>query len=98
MSSSPLRSTTLALLLATLLTASWAAAAGPQVKTRAQAPAAAPLSLLSRAWSLLASLWAEEGCNLDPNGRYLTGPVQVAPPRVDSDTGCHLDPDGRCIH
>ncbi|HZF08289.1 MAG TPA: hypothetical protein VFE33_05820 [Thermoanaerobaculia bacterium] len=81
MSSSPVRRTLLVLLLAALLTASSALAAGPTP--------AAP-SLLARAWSLLASLWGEEGCHLDPSGRCVTAPK--------IDTGCNVDPDGRCVH
>jgi hypothetical protein len=94
MSSSSLRRTTLVFLFSALLTASWASAAG--LKAQAKAAAPAPVHLLSRAWSLLVSLWGEEGCNIDPSGRCVTGPVQVAPPKVDTDTGCHLDPSGRC--
>ena len=40
-------------------------------------------------WRFLGSLWGEEGCHLDPNGRCL--------PAAQVDAGCHLDPDGRCL-
>jgi len=94
MSSSTFRRTTLVLLFFALLTASWASAAG--LKAQAKSAAPAPGDLLSRAWSLLVSLWGEEGCHLDPSGRCVTSPVQVAPPKVDTDTGCNIDPSGRC--
>jgi len=93
MSRSSFRRTTLVLLLLTLLTAPLAAAAGRQAQPKAGAPA--PSEILSRAWSLLASLWGETGCNVDPDGRCVTRPAQVAPPHLD--TGCIGDPDGRCV-
>jgi hypothetical protein len=95
MPSSFFRQTTVVLLLSTLLTASLAAA-GTR-KAQPKAPTQAPIELLARAWSLLGSLWGEEGCNGDPNGRCVTGPVQPAPPQVHSDTGCNVDPNGRCV-
>ena len=91
-----LRRRTLVLLLAIALVASWATAAGPKAATAPQATVAVQQDLLSRAWSLLASLWAEEGCNIDPDGRCRAGAVQPVPPRVHTDTGCNIDPDGRC--
>jgi len=96
MPSPALRRRTLALLLATALAASWAAAAGPQARTAPRPATAVHQDLLSRTWSLLASLWGEEGCNIDPNGRCATGAVQPVPPRVHTDTGCNIDPNGRC--
>jgi len=100
MSSPSLRRTALVLLLAALLAPSWALAAGPQ------APAAP--SLLARAWSLLASLWGEEGCNVDPSGRCVPAPRTDTGCNLDpngrcvtaptTDTGCGLDPNGRCVH
>jgi hypothetical protein len=93
MSRSSFRRTTLVLLLLTLLTTPLASAAVRQAQPRAATPA--PVELLSRAWSLLASLWGEEGCHIDPDGRCVTNPVQVAPPQVHE--GCHIDPNGRCV-
>jgi hypothetical protein len=95
MSSPTLRRTTLVLLLAALFTAPWASAAGPKAPSTPKTAVPAHLDLLSRAWTLLANLWAEEGCNLDPDGRCATA-VRTAPPRVHSDEGCNLDPNGRC--
>jgi hypothetical protein len=46
--------------------------------------------LLDRAWAGLVSLWAENGCILDPDGRCATGPQPAA------DNGCILDPNGGC--
>lgn len=94
MPSSPLRRTTFVLLLSSLLTAPLASAAVRQAQPKAAT--SAPSELLSRAWSLLTSLWGEEGCNVDPDGRYVTKPVQLAPPHLD--TGCTGDPDGRCVN
>jgi len=75
-----LRRKTAVLLLTASLATPWAASAAP-----------APRDVLSRAWSLLASLWsghksADTGCGIDPNG--CTKPV--------AETGCGIDPDG-CI-
>src|SRR4051794_24665638 len=66
MSSCSLCRRTLVLLLAATLAASWASAAGPKARPVPKAAAPAHQDLLSRAWSLLASLWGEEGCHIDP--------------------------------
>ena len=86
----------LPLFLATALAASWASAAGPKTATAPRGTAAVHQDLLSRAWSLLASLWGDEGCHLDPDGRCATRTAQPVPPRVHTDEGCHIDPNGRC--
>jgi len=91
MSRSPFRRTTLVLLLLSLLTAPLASAAVRQAQPKAATPA--PIELLSRAWSLLASLWGETGCHIDPDGRCVTSPVHV-----HTDTGCDVDPNGRCLN
>jgi len=44
--------------------------------------------VLEPLWCFLGSLWGEEGCILDPNGRCL--------PAAQTDSGCYIDPDGRC--
>jgi hypothetical protein len=49
------------------------------------------LDLLSRLWAALTSLWSEEGCSIDPDGRCAAKP---SAPSVDN--GCSLDPSGRC--
>jgi hypothetical protein len=90
MSSLSLRRKALLLLLCAVLVAPWAAAA-PRRSHPPQAVAPAPLDLLGRSWSFLKSLWSEEGCDIDPDGRCLTS----AQPRTD--TGCDIDPSGRCL-
>jgi hypothetical protein len=96
MPSPSLRRRTLVLLLAVILATSWVSAASSKAPTAPRANATVQQDFLSRAWSLLASLWGEEGCNLDPNGRCQAGAAQPVPPRVHTDTGCHIDPNGRC--
>lgn len=96
MPSPSLRRRTLVLLLAATLATSWASAAGSKAPAAPRATAAVQQDFLSRAWSLLASFWGEEGCHIDPNGRCATGAAQPVPPRVHTDTGCNIDPDGRC--
>ncbi len=58
--------------------------------------AAAPAAAIPIPWNfggwlrgVLSALWAESGCNADPNGRCGTAPAPV-------DSGCALDPDGGC--
>jgi len=97
MPSRSLRRRTLILLLAAILAASWTTAAGLGARPVPKAAAAFHQGLLSRAWSFLASLWGEEGCNIDPDGRCVAGKVQQTPPRVNTDSGCNIDPNGRCI-
>jgi hypothetical protein len=97
MPSLSLRRRTLVLLLAAALATSWASAAGSKAPASPRATAAAQQDFLSRAWSLLVSLWGEEGCHIDPNGLCRAGVAQPVPPRVHADTGCNLDPDGRCV-
>ena len=69
------------LVLALTLALPWCAAA---------APAAQPPDLLGRLWQLVASLWGDSGCHIDPSGACSPGTNE----QVDS--GCHIDPDGRC--
>ena len=87
-----LRRKALPLLLCASLFASWASAAAPR-KPAAARPAPVSSGLLDRAWSFLQSLWGEEGCRLDPDGRCATRATEVQP---TTDTGCMLDPSGRC--
>jgi hypothetical protein len=96
MPSPSLRRRTLVLLLAAILATSWVSAAGSKVPASPAATVAVQQDFLSRAWSLLASLWGAEGCNIDPDGRCRAGAAQPVPPRVHTDTGCNIDPDGRC--
>jgi hypothetical protein len=55
-----------ALLLATTLLVPGAASAVPRSPAESRT---APSAMLTRFWSLLTALWADEGCGLDPNGR-----------------------------
>jgi hypothetical protein len=52
---------------------------------------AATLDVLSRVWTSLATMWAEVGCGIDPNGGCTT---DTPPPGTDE--GCGLDPHGVC--
>jgi hypothetical protein len=97
MSSLSLRRKTLLLLLCAVLAAPWASAA-PQRSHAPQAVSPAPLDLLGLSWSFLKSLWSEEGCHIDPDGRCIAGTAQVPQPKSFwSAEGCGIDPDGRRI-
>lgn len=102
MPTAPIRRKAVLLLLAALLAAPWVSLAEP----RLAAASPAPLDLLSRLWSFLASLWSETGCQIDPNG-CAQGAAEQGDEgcRLDPngcrqgttqqvDEGCHLDPDG----
>lgn len=45
------------------------------------------VSLLEAAANLLAELWNEIGCHIDPDGLCQSSQAEI---------GCHIDPDGRC--
>jgi hypothetical protein len=103
MSSLSLHRKTLLFLLCAILAAPWATAA-PQRShppQAIQAIAPAPLDLLGRSWSFLKSLWSEEGCMIDPDGRCGTRKAQAPQPsflkNLRSEEGCRIDPDGRCL-
>jgi hypothetical protein len=88
------RRTLVFLLLALVLTAPAASAAGlgsasPQ---RLAAAGEASMDVLSRFWSFLKSAWGETGCYIDPDGRCVTQPATT----TQGDTGCMVDPNGRC--
>jgi hypothetical protein len=87
-----LRRKTLLLLLAAVLAAPWASAAGPRTETAQPAQAAefAPLDVLERLWGLLRNAWTKEGCEINPNGHC------TAQPPVQTKEGCHIDPSGLC--
>jgi hypothetical protein len=95
MRTASLRHKTLLLLLAACLALPWPAGAAPRKGTKTVA--SAPLALWNGAWSTLQgclqSLWGEEGCDIDPNGRCVTRATQ---PKPTTDTGCDIDPNGRC--
>src|ERR1044071_1267522 len=94
MSPTSLRRKIFPLLLACALAAPWTAAAEPrrEVRPHTQEAAPAPVAFLGRLWSALTSLWAEEGCNIDPNGRCV--PNQGSGLTTPADTVCNIDPDG----
>jgi len=83
-----------ALVLGAALILPWPAAAAPH---RSAAPQRQELSapslwnFLGQAWGLLTSVWAEEGCMIDPHGG-------CAPSQSTShlDIGCTIDPYGLC--
>jgi len=84
------------LVLIALLVAPWQlrAATGPAPPS-VKAAAEKAVELFGRAWDGLVSLWAEEGCHIDPYRRCLDGqstPVN----QEDTDAGCHIDPYGAC--
>jgi len=94
MSKSPLRRTTLVLLLVGLLTASLASAAVRQAAPKTAAPSA--IEILARTWSFLTRLWSETGCDVDPDGRCVNNSVRPVPPQGRE--GCTGDPNGRCVN
>jgi hypothetical protein len=52
----------------------------------------AGFDVLNQLWESLRSLWSEEGCGIDPNGRCVQPPATI-----NTDTGCNIDPNGRCM-
>lgn len=83
------------LLLSTLAATSWAAAGPRRESPRADETALSLVfDFVSRAWSRLTGIQTKEGCDIDPNGRCLTGATPAPPPAADE--GCGIDPDGRC--
>ena len=88
---SPRRTVTL-FLLAAVLAAPLALWAGPLPggpPSAAAAEGSGPL-LLRPFWDLLAFLWQETGCHIDPNGGCAASPR----PGAAADEGCHIDPGG----
>jgi hypothetical protein len=82
------------LLLVALVAVPAASSAVPRREARPRTAAAAPppFALLERLWNSLTSLWAEEGCRIDPDGRCV--PNQGSGLTVPTNTGCQSDPDG----
>jgi hypothetical protein len=84
------------LLLAALVAVPAASSAAPRHKgrqeTRTAAAAPAPLALLERLWSTLTSVWAEEGCHIDPDGRC--APSQGSGLTAPANPGCQSSPGG----
>jgi hypothetical protein len=91
------RKVVLCFLLATVLTAPWASAAG----RTAPAP-----DLFHQILSFVASLWGDTGCHIDPSGRCATLPKTDEGCHIDpfgrcatlpkTNEGCNVDPFGRC--
>ena len=52
--------------------------------------------VLELLWRFLGSLWGEEGCILDPDGRCLPGTAGAPAATTQGDEGCRIDPSGRC--
>ncbi|HSS78726.1 MAG TPA: hypothetical protein VLV54_18550 [Thermoanaerobaculia bacterium] len=93
------RRTTILFLLIALFATPWVSAAESRATERAQPGQAlepARFELLNQLWNTLRSLWSEEGCHIDPDGRCLTNPSPKPPPTLQTDTGCHIDPSGIC--
>ncbi len=62
------------------------------LQTASAAPRAASSGLWPRLVSLLASLWPDHGCIIDPNGLCASGATSAPAP----DDGCGIDPSGLC--
>jgi hypothetical protein len=95
---SPVSRKVAALALAGLCLASWLSASETRARPAARPSSAvteAPRSLVVSLWNALVSLWAKNGCHIDPNG--LCSPVSGtggSGQGVSADNGCHLDPSG----
>jgi hypothetical protein len=99
MTRSSLRKTIL-LLLVVVLATPWVCVAGPRAAESArpaQVLQPARFDLLTQIWNSLRSLWSDEGCNIDPNGRCAPGPAPQPPASIKTDEGCGIDPSGRCL-
>lgn len=81
----------LLLVLCLALAVSPLQAAEPGLYTRHVSPGSALWEFLARAWTHLTSVWAANGCLIDPSGRCQ--PSSTA----EADNGCGLDPSGRCL-
>ena len=81
------------------LTLPWSAAAAPRAGLRGARPAPAvqpsPPGLAGQLWTFLVSLWAEEGCILDPSGCSASQNGGLAP-GGPAPEGCIADPNGFC--
>ena len=79
------------LLTLSLLAAPWAFAgpSGDSGATHTALPGVRDFFL--QVWSLVESLWSDEGCNIDPSGRCVPVPASL-------DTGCNIDPSGQCLN
>jgi len=96
MSTSSMRRKVLVLLLLSAVLAAPGAFAGhrPQKPRAVNRAEPVSLALVSRAWTLLTSLWSKTGCQIDPSGSCVSGPTQQ--PRPTTDAGCNIDPNGGC--
>jgi hypothetical protein len=78
--------------LVALLLAATAVSAESRPGTRppsARTVALSSMESFSGFWSVLASFWTKNGCQVDPNGSCL--------PTTPTKNGCQMDPDGRCL-
>ena len=95
MSTSSMRRKVLVLFLSAVLAAPGAFAGHRPQKPRAVNRAEpVSLALVSRAWTLLTSLWSKTGCQIDPSGSCVSDLQPL--PTDQADTGCQIDPFGRC--
>jgi hypothetical protein len=96
----PFRRKPILFLLIAVLATPAAFAAGPRADESArpaQVRQPAGFDLLSQLWNSLRSLWSEEGCNIDPDGRCAPALAPQPPASIKTDEGCGIDPDGRCL-
>lgn len=96
--------------LVALLLATTAVSAEPRSGARprpARTGAWSPMESFSGFWSVLASFWTKNGCQVDPDGRCLPtkNGGQADPnglclsgqcPTMILDNGCSADPNGSC--
>jgi hypothetical protein len=85
----------LLLVLILLLVVPSTQAAEPRTSTSPARSAPSGLTawdVFSQTWDLLTSVWANNGCGIDPSGRCLPGQGATA----ETDNGCWIDPNGRC--
>jgi hypothetical protein len=71
-----------------------------EAASRGRASRTSPASVyLLSVWEWAASLWAKNGCSLDPGGLCATNPTShplvPVPSGSNLDAGCSIDPGGR---
>jgi hypothetical protein len=94
MSHPPVRRSLAVLMLAAILLVPCAASAAPRSTGELRTPSS---GFLPQLWSLIAGLWPDAGCILDPSGLCKGTQGTAAPvPPASLDEGCGIDPDGRC--
>jgi hypothetical protein len=82
-----------AFLLTAVLASTSALAAGPRPGPVMGLRASDATHAVARLWSLLASLWSKNGCEVDPHGNCLPGTGSAT---ATAKNGCEVDPSGLC--